>query len=117
MSSTRAALRGTIVALLSYVVFIALFIVQSQLSDPSPVIGWVLLVVSIGSFTMFWPVALAGALAGWLLCRWSCQADPWDWLLNMPRITARAANLSINVAALIVLLNCAAGLLLMRVHP
>ena len=113
-SPTRATLRGLVGALLSYVVFIAVYIVQTQTLEPGPVIGFALLVIVIGSIWMVWPVALSGALAGWWLCHLACRPDFWDWLLNQPRISARTASAWIGVSVLLVLFNCAVGMYALR---
>ena len=108
-SKLRAASRGTVVGLLSLLVFMSLFFVLAEISNPSASFPFALIAFTFGSTIMFLPVAVSGALAGWWLCNLSCQAAFWEWLLNLPRVTTTTANIWILVAALLVLLNCIAG--------
>ena len=108
-SKMRAALRGLVVALLSNLVFMTLFLVQIEIARPTTSFGFALIVAIGGLIIMFFPVAASGALAGWALCSLSCRGDFWEWLLNLPRVTTTTAHLWILVASLVVLVNCIAG--------
>jgi hypothetical protein len=108
-SKARAALRGIVVALLSNLVFMTLFLVQMEIARPDGSFGFALIVAMGGLSIMFFPVAASGALAGWALCNLSCRGDFWEWLLNLPRVTPATANVLNLVASVVVLVNCIAG--------
>lgn len=107
MSKDFAASLGMIVASLSYLAFMILFLVETQISLTPSNLWWMVIVVTIGSVFFALPVLGCGALCGVLLCLWSCQAEPWEWLLNLPRLTLGQATFLIATVALLVLLNCA----------
>lgn len=106
-SFLRGALRGMVVAFLSYISFIAVYLIASELSTPGPSIGIALFVITVGTAIMLIPVAVSGALAGFLLCIVANQTGTWDWLLHLPRVTTTKMYVLINIAAVLALLNCA----------
>ena len=113
-SKLRAAARGVVVAVLSHLVFMTLFLVQFEMSSPAPAFGFAFMVVATGLIITFLPVAFVGGFDGWWLCNLSCRGDMWEWLLNLPRVSTMTANLWILAAALPVLLNSIAGVYLVR---
>jgi hypothetical protein len=117
-SAWRAALQGIAVASLSYVVFMTFYIgsIWIQSLGTSLNMGFVLLVMLIGSFAVAWLVELSGSLAGWLLCRYSCQADVWQLLLNAPRVTVGKSYAMATVAGAIVVISCIVGAILLAMQ-
>jgi hypothetical protein len=113
-SKLWAAARGVIVALLSHLVFMTLFLVQVEISERAPEFGFAFAIVSFGFTIPFLPVAFVGGLAGWWLCDLSCRGDLWKWLLNLPRVSTTTASIWILAAALSVLLTSVAGIYLFR---
>ena len=116
-SAGRAALRGIGVAGLSYVVFMAFYIASiavqyfSNNGDSGFLAYVILAMILVSLLTMGWLIVLSGALAGWLLCGLSCRTNFCEWLLNTPRISVTNRNVWIAIAASIVGLSCALGVL------
>ena len=113
-SKLWAAARGVVVALLSDLVFMTLYVIQVEMSEAAPDVGFAFMVVMIGSTMTFLPVVFAGGLAGWWLCNLSYRGVLWEWLLNLPRVNTTTANIWILAAALPVLLNAILGVYLVR---
>ncbi len=118
MTEWRAALGGMSIAVLSYVVFICWFSLNVALSthpsDPNFFLLAIVVMIIGSKPLVVATVPVSGVLAGWLLCRLSCQAEFWEWLLNIPRINLTRANVLIALAAFFVTLNGAIALLLLK---
>lgn len=115
ISAGRAALQGIGVAGLSYVVFIVFYIVSfvvqylSRHGDSGFLVYVILLMILVSLLTIGWLIVLSGAIAGSLLCRYSCRAEVWELLLNAPRVTAGTSNAMAAVAAALVVISCVVG--------
>ena len=113
-SKLWAAARGVAVAVLSHLVFMTLFLLQFEVSEPAPAFGFAFMVVICGLVITLLPVAFVGGLAGWWLCNLSLRRDLWEKLLNLPRVSTTTANIWTLAVGLLVLLNSIAGIYLFR---
>jgi len=117
-SSTHAVLRGILIALLSLITFVCLYIAAAYVdAKQAGAKQWVLdnmvSVLLIGCLMMALPVSLPGALAGWTLFRWS-GGRRRDWLRSFPADGPGAAGLWNLVALLLVGVNCVIAVKLLR---
>jgi hypothetical protein len=112
-----AALRGTLVSFLSYVLFMAAYGALAALSTGSPQtnslensLGMLLVVFLFGLFYVGWLILIAGAVAGWLLFLASDHSVFHKYVINSPKVTVNTAYCWTALAILLYLANC--GLLL-----
>jgi hypothetical protein len=77
-SGNRAALRGTAIALAALVIFAPLFTLGLKWKEPgwTNPLGLTVMILWVSLLTMGWAVAVAGALAGWLVWRRSAATPP-----------------------------------------
>ena len=113
----RAALRGTLVAFFSYVLFaiacavsVAASTDSSQTASLSDAASMMVMLFLFGFVFVGWLILIVGAFAGWLLYRVSNKNH--GCFLDVPGETGQAASLSIVIAILVFLSNCAVLLLL-----
>jgi len=117
-STRRAAMQGIGVAGFSYLVFILFFIVTITIpsnADPGFQVFVILAVIWVSFLTIGWLIELSGAIAGWLLCRYSCRAEVWELLVNAPRVTVARSYAMAAVAATILVISYVVGWILMMI--
>jgi len=115
----RAALRGTLVAFLSYVLFVVGYGVSAAVSTDLPRTDSLIHGVSVMAFVFFiglvlvgWLILIAGGLSGWLLYRVSKKHQ--GRFIDVPGESIQTAKLWIAVAILMFLANCVTLSLLVR---
>src|SRR6266852_4153901 len=118
-TSGRAALRGISVALLSYVLFMAIYFgsvaLSSQFSGGNRSFEnfpyWFLMIFVFGLIFVGWLIVIVGAIAGLLLHEFAAPAYLGSDLIKAPRVPASTANKWVAIAVGLFLLNYVIGLL------
>jgi len=115
----RAALRGTLVAFSSYVLFIVAWGVSatgptdlSWRDSLSRAVSQMAMLFLLGFVLVGWLILIAGALAGWLLYRVAIKHQ--SRFIDVPGEIVQTANLWIAVAILIFVANCITLVLLSK---
>jgi len=107
----RAALRGTLVAFFSYVLFVMAYGVSITLlstnyreASLSAAVSMMVVVFLFGFVLVGWLLLIVGALAGWLLYR-TASNDPGRFL-GVPGDSVETVNLWISIAIVLYLAIC-----------
>jgi len=114
ISSFRATLCGLLVAVLSLVVYLALYVLATYLTTPrapypAAARQWAIhmapIIVEVGFVIMILPVSIVGSFAGWILFLWSRRPGTIAWLNRFPRVAPIRAFLLTAIVIVIVALS------------